>query len=479
MLFLLRKNLKLITLFLGPLLFAFILSLDTSDTSIRVIAIITWMVSWWIWEPIPIPATALLPICLFPLFNILDIKATTISYANPIVFLFLGGFIIALAMEKHKLHKRIALTLIKMTGTSPKGIVLGFMLSTAILSMWLSNTATTLMMLPVALSISELFANDKYFQLPQKQKKNLSLVLFLSIAYAANIGGIATIIGTPPNLILVNIVQELYGIELDFRKWMLAGLPISLGLLAIAFFYLTAKISSHQAPMPHVNLLIKQELQKLGKLSRPEKYIIAIFLFTVCLWIFKQPINQTLSLKLNDTIIAIAGALLMFCTPCEFRNTKFILNWTDSQKLPWGIIILFGGGLSIAKGMQSSGLVQKIADALLSYSGQNPWLLLLLFTAATLLMTELISNVALTTILLPIVLNISQMLHLPIFYLALPVTLAASCAFMMPISTPPNAIIFSSGTIKITDMLRKGLTLNLVAILVIAVLCHFISGLIV
>ena len=284
-------------------------------------------------------------------------------------------------------------------------------------------------------------------------------------------------IGTPPNLVLVNMLHELYNIELDFQKWILVGLPISFTLLSIAFLYLISRVSSEQKEITGVEELIRKELKKLGNIPRSEKYIIFIFLLTVSAWIFKRFLNQFFSLNLNDTMISMGGGLLMFFVPYKVKNIEFLLNWEDTKKLPWGIIILFGGGLCIAKGMQTSGIVKQIADIVLAYSGQNTWVLLLLFTAVTLLMTEFISNVALTTIFLPIILGINQALELPMLYLAMPVTLAASCAFMMPISTPPNAVIFSSGYIKMIDMIKKGFILNVISIIVISLMCHFISDL--
>ncbi len=465
-------------LIIGPSLFILIYSLDPGNILFKVIAVTIWMVSWWVSEAVPIPITALLPLLLFPLLGIFDIKQSTAPYASPIVFLFMGGFMIAIAMEKHNLHKRIALSIIKLTGTNPRGVILGFMLATALLSMWISNTATTVMMLPVAISIIKLFEKEIRFNESIAQNDRFSLKLLLSIAYAANIGGIATIIGTPPNLVLVNYMQELHNIELDFNAWLLAGLPISLALLFVVFYILTRSLPSGQLASKDTKgakEIIQKYLDEIGSIKQAEKYILAIFLVTVSAWIFKHPINDLLGIKLNDTIISMMGGLLMFIVPFRIKKTEFILNWEDTKRLPWGIIILFGGGLCLAKGMESSGIIQQIGNNIVEYSGSNPWALVFIFTGVALIMTEFISNVALVTIFLPVVMEVAGLLNISIIYLALPATLAASCAFMMPISTPPNAVVFASGEIRIIDMIRKGFILNIISVVVIVILCHFLS----
>lgn len=451
---------------LGPLLFFLILffSFDSlTPAAWKVIAVATWMVVWWVSEAIPIPATAMLPIILFPLLGIFSPGEATAPYASPIIFLFLGGFLIALALERHKLHERIALNLIKLTGTRPGGIIAGFMASTAVLSMWISNTATALMMLPIAISVIQLFYSDGKMD---KAEKAFSLCLMLSIAYSANIGGMATIIGTPPNVVLVGVVQQILGQQLSFSQWLLMGLPIVIVLLVITFFLLKIIYPyKNVGSLDDAKHLIYDKLHELGKMSIGEKLVLTIFSITAFCWIFSTQINRLFPVAvLNDTVVAMAGGLLMFIVPVNLRQRKFILHWEQTEKLPWGILILFGGGLCLAKALEKVEIVQMISETVTQYQHVPYWLIIVILTALVIFMTEIMSNTALATIMIPVVISIGQGLNIDPLLLAVPVALAASCAFMMPISTPPNAIVFSSGQIKMKEMIRAGIWLNIISI---------------
>ncbi len=472
-------NFKYLTALLsGPLSFILVnLIFDFSVVSPQatmVIGVATWMVIWWVTEAIPIPVTALLPIILFPMLGIFDIKTATMAYASPIIFLFMGGFMIALGIEKSNLHTRIALHLINFTGTTPSRIVMGFMLATALLSMWLSNTATTVMMLPMGISVID--------QLTAKAGKNeksmkfFAVALMLSIAYAANIGGTATIIGTPPNLVMVGLMKDLYGIEVHFAQWLLIGFPFAFIMLALTYYVLVKFIFRlHTIKLDVSKNLLHDRLLELGKLKKEEKLVIGIFLVTAFSWIFKANVNAWLNYELlNDSTTAILGGALMFTIPSDLKKKRAILKWSDTKKLPWGILILFGGGITLAKGLQQAEIIDYIGNTVAQYSEMN-WLLIgFILVLVMLFATELMSNVALTTISIPVVAGIGLgMFNEPLLFV-IPVTLAASCAFMLPIATPPNAIVFSSGHITMKQMIKAGFWLNIIAVLVISFIITFI-----
>jgi len=464
---------KIFGLIAGPTVFALLMlwnpSSSLSHEAWKVIAVAAWMVVWWITEAAPIAVTALLPIVLFPLTGIFTVDEATAPYANKIIFLFMGGFMLGLAMERHNLHKRIALNLIRLTGTNPNGIILGFMLTTAFISMWISNTATTVMMLPIGLSIINLLGID---QASERGKKRFALSLMLGIAYAANIGGTATIIGTPPNVAWVGFMGDMLNTEVTFAKYLSVGLPICLIMLSITYLLITKVLyPSRIARLSDSAQVIENQLSELGKISKAEKRVAVIFVVTALAWILRGSINSWLDTNLlNDSIIAIAGGILMFITPLEIKKTKFLLEWEYTSKLPWGILLLFGGGLTLAKAMEKSNIVQVVGETIEGNGDISPILLIAGLTAFMLFMTELMSNVALTVIFVPVVIGISVSLNINPMYLTMPVTLAASYAFMMPISTPPNAIVFSSGMIRIKDMMRAGILLNVIAIVLLVIL---------
>ena len=466
---------KKIGLILGPLLFIIILRSNLSFLSqeaTTVIGLALWMVSWWITEAVSISVTALLPLIVFPLFNVMSMNEVGANYGSSIVFLFFGGFVLALALEKVNLHRRIALTIIQKTGTTPNRVILGFMLATAFMSMWISNTASTVVMLPIALSVIKLLVISEGEFTPQEQ--HFSLSVMLGIAFSANAGGIATVIGTPPNSILIGLLENEYNIQISFFKWMSIGLPFSIVMIAIIYFILTRWMFPNKGiAFASSNELIAQKLQDLGPVTAQEKHVLRVFAITVFLWVFRTVLNSFFpSLGLSDTIISMGCAVALFAIPHKFKKGIFILDWKDTQRLAWGILILFGGGLALAKGMSTTGIVSLITDAIAA-ANLNVLITASLLILLMLFMTELMSNVALVAVLAPVVAGIALGLEIPILYLLIPVTMASSCAFMLPMATPPNAIVFASGYVKVAQMARVGIIINLIAVVLLIALFKF------
>jgi solute carrier family 13 (sodium-dependent dicarboxylate transporter), member 2/3/5 len=462
----------------GPVLF--VIALFTipealiSEKSPVVIGLIAWMITWWISEAAPVAITALLPLVIFPATGTMSMAEAAAPFANTSIFLFMGGFMIALALEKHKLHERIALNLITLTGTSGNGVILGFSLATGFLSMWISNTATAIMMLPIAVSVIELLLrqHQQQNQALNKHERNFALGLMLSIGYMASIGGMATVIGTPPNVVFAGFVKQFYNHNLSFGRWMLIGIPVALFIGTSSYLIITRVLFPNQLnEIEGSGELVQTRLKALGSLRKEEKRVLLIFAMTCCGWIFQLPANTLVgSDMLNDTNVAIAGGLLMFLMPTNFRTSQFLLQWEDTQKLPWGILLLFGGGICVAKGMETTGIIKIIGDSIAATSSINSWLLVFILIVATIVLTEFMSNVALVTIFIPVVFAMGNGLGIDPVVLGLPVTFAASCAFMFPISTPPNAIVFASGHVKMKDMIRAGLLLNIASVIIIFML---------
>ncbi len=467
---------KKVGLLLGPLAFLTVLLLPfdlLSDKADAVIAVALWMVIWWIFEAVSISVTALLPLVLFPLLKVLPIADVGANYGSPIVFLFFGGFVLALALEKVNLHKRIALSIIKFTGTTANKVVLGFMVATAFLSMWISNTASTVVMLPIALSVINLLIDDADGF--TKQDKNFALSVMLGIAFSANAGGIATVIGTPPNSVLIGLLENEYNIEISFLKWMILGLPFTIILITIIYFVLVKWFFQTKGIVFGTSAnVIDDELHKLGTTTKKEKRVLLVFAFAVFLWIFRTLINKLIpGLALSDTIISMIAAISLFAVPFSISKNQFILVWKDTEKLPWGILILFGGGLALAKGMSASGIVDIVANTI-SNAEISILVTVSLLIILMLFMTELMSNVALVAVLAPVVAGIAIGLGVNILYVLIPVTIASSCAFMLPMATPPNAIVFASGYIKVHEMARVGVILNLISVALLILLFQFV-----
>ena len=471
---------QVIGLVLGPLCFTLVmLFLNSSDLSAEgrsVLAGTLWIAIWWITEAIPIPATSLLPILIFPITGAVSIEETTASYGHKMVFLYMGGFMIALAMEKWNLHRRIALNIINFVGTNIRSVIFGFMLATALLSMWISNTATTMMMLPIALAVARQFG--EFFSLENaetgdKEGKKFGLSLMLGIAYAASIGGMATLIGTPTNAIFSAVAKEYYNAEVSFSDWIIFGFPITAVLLVICWFYLTyIAYPSSIRRFSQVSRTIENEMKKLGPLKREEKWIIGVFGLTAVSWITRSFILSKFIPGIDDTIIAIGGATILFIIPA--RDKDMILDWPTARRLPWGILLLFGGGLAIATGFSNSGLAAWIGHRIQYFSGTQLIIVLLAVTTTVNFLTEITSNVATASILLPILASIASALGFHPYTLMISACLAASCAFMLPVATPPNAIVFSSGYIRIPDMAKTGFWMNIISIIIITLSMRYL-----
>lgn len=460
--------------FASPLLFLLILLLPPqwgmSVDAWKVFAMAVFMLGWWITEVVPIPLTALLPMVCLPLLGVGDIKTAAAPYANPVVFLFFGGFMIALAMERWNLHRRIALNIVRWTGTNANGIILGFMLATGFVSMWISNTATTVMMLPIALSVIRLLLGDRKTE-GNKGMRNFSLSLMLGIAYASSIGGMGTLIGTPPNVVFKGILKKSFDIEVNFLDWSLVAFPFSVVLMFVAYFLLVKilypnRLGSFQGGRQ----IIREALEQLGKPEKGEKRTAIIFAAAGLLWITGSFINRVNPwFQLSDELVALLAVFALFLVPVDFTRGQFLLDWRDTERLPWGILLLFGGGLSLADALARTGIVDLIGQQFAGVHQTQFWFILGLATVS-LFLTEVISNVALVTIFLPVVGGIAQAAGIEITHLAVPVTMAASCAFMLPMATPPNAIVFASNHVSISQMARAGFLLNLITIVLIALL---------
>lgn len=458
----------------GPLLFILLKILLPESVfpgaASTVVAAGSWMILWWITEPVPIPVTSLLPLVVMPLAGVSSMSEAAQPYGDPVIFLFMGGFILALGLEKYQLHQRIALTLIRLTGTSGNGIILGFMLATALISMWISNTATAIMMLPIASSVTGLIARDLNMEHDPKFQK-FATGLMLAIAYSASIGGMATIIGSPPNVVMVGHVKRIYGTDVPFADWMIIGVPLMILILASCYFIITGLLYKNR--LNHIegsSELILNKLRDMGPMSSMEKRVLWVFGVTCFFWIFRQGINKLAGGNfLDDTSIAIGGGILMFLIPAGKELARPLLDWKDMKEMQWGILLLFGGGMALAEGMEKSGIVEQIGSY---FQGNKISGAVLIFslTLISMALTELMSNVALVTIFVPVVFGIAEGAGINPVYLALPVTFAASCAFMMPISTPPNAILFASGYIKMKEMVKTGFLLNLFSLLIIFLL---------
>lgn len=467
---------KRIGLLLGPALFIltllFVKPAGLEPAGIAVLACTLWIATWWITEALPIEVTSFLPIILFPLTGALDLTTTTASYGHKYIFLYLGGFIIAIAIERWGLHKRIALSIINLIGTNINNMILGFMVATAFMSMWISNTATSVMMLPIGMAIvAQLKDNPS-----TKKDENLIFgkALMLAIAYSASIGGIATLIGTPPNLVLAGVVEEIYGIEITFTQWFMFGLPISLVLLFICWQYLTRiAFNFKEKEFPGGKAEIQKLLNQLGKISYEEKIILAVFVLTALAWISRSFLLQKFLPAIDDSIIAMAAGIIIFMIPTQKGDRK-LLTWDEAIKLPWGILFLFGGGMALAAGFKSSGLALWIGSQMTLLQGVNIILLILLLIAAVNFLTEITSNLATTAMLLPILAPMAMNIDVHPYLLLVAATVAASCAFMLPVATPPNAVVFGSGYLRIPDMVKTGFWLNLISIFLLTLFVYFL-----
>ena len=469
-----KKNLGFIFGLLGAIIVLLLPNPESlSIEAQRAAAVFVWMGVWWATEAVPIAVTALIPLVCFPLLGVLDIESTAAPYANKNIYLFLGGFFLSIAIQKSNLHKRIALNILKYTGTGGKSIIGGFMLSAGLLSMWIMNTSTTIMLLPIGLAIIAV-VKESMGNLSKTDKVNFQVALLLGIAYGANIGGMATLIGTAPNMALNGFMEDNYNVSISFLDWMKVGLPLSMILLPITWWTLTT------VSFP-VNFKSSFETQRtienmrldLGTIKTPEKRVFIIFVITALLWVFRSPsdswgINKIPGLEgLTDPGIAMLCGLMLFLTPNGDNTHRNLLEWKDAQEgIPWGILILFGGGLSLAFAAQSTGLAEWLGS--LVPGGLNTIVLVFIFTTLVIFLTELTSNLATTATFLPIVAAIALQFDFNPLLLTASVALAASCAFMLPVATPPNAIVFGSELISVPQMMKAGILINLIAIILVS-----------
>jgi len=470
-----RTKSQKLGLVLGPLLFFLILGFfhpeGLSKEANAVLASTIWIAVWWITEALPISVTALLPIVLFPLSGALDLSTTTASYGHKYIFLYIGGFMLAIAIERWNLHKRIALTIIQLIGSNINMIILGFMLATAFMSMWISNTATSVMMLPIGMAIIKQLHDNPNTEV--NENRIFGKAVMLAIAYSASIGGMATLIGTPPNLVLAGVLQETYGIEISFAKWLKFGLPISIVLLSICWFYLTrVAFTFKQKEFPGGQVEIKRLLSELGKITREEHSVLVVFALTALLWITRSFIQKIIP-AVDDTIIAMVAGITLFILPAQ-SGKRSLLTWKEAVKMPWGVLLLFGGGMALAAGFSSSGLAEFIGSQMTLLQGVGLLLLVVILIASVNFLTEITSNLATTAMILPILAPMALVIDVHPFILMVAATVAASCAFMLPVATPPNAVVFGSGYLRIPDMVKSGIWMNLISILLLTLFVYFI-----
>jgi sodium-dependent dicarboxylate transporter 2/3/5 len=453
-------------------------------------AMMVWMATWWMTEATEIEVTSLLPIVAFPLLGVMPLAATTASYGADVIYLFLGGFVLAMAIQRWGLDRRIAFLTLHLVGARTGAIVAGIMGATAFLSMWVSNTATAAMMVPIALSVIDLVLLRRtgrtlaeHSGIPQGDVdvRNLALSLLLGVAYAASIGGLGTIIGSPPNGIFVRFYEQTYGVEVSFAKWMLVGMPTMLLFLPLAWFLNTRVLfPTRLSEIEGGRAWIRDERAKLGPLNRGEKATLVVFAFAVFFWVFR-PLVSGLSIagvapfaKLSDAGIAVAAALALFLIPVDRAKGEKVIDWATAVKLPWGVLILFGGGLALAAATEANGVAQYIGSLARGFSGWPLLAVIVTVIALMVFMSELTSNTAQVATMLPILAALAPVLGVPPALLLLPTTIAASCAFMMPVGTPPNAIVFGTGLVRMPQMMKAGLWLNLSGILLITGITWFI-----
>lgn len=456
-------------LVLGPLLFILILLTEPESLSpeATVVAGVTiWMAVWWISEAIPISATALLPIVVFPAFGAMKVGDVTAQYGHHIVFLMLGGFFIAIAMEKWDLHKRIALFVVHTIGIGPRRIIAGFMVATAFLSAWISNTSTAMVMMPIGTAVIASIS-------AKKSDPDFNVALMLSIAYAASIGGMATLVGTPPNLIFAGIYQSMFGVQVNFFEWAYFGFPLAFVMLVITWFYLThIGYRIQKDEIPGSGEVIKAEMARQGKITREEKHVLIVFALVAVLWMTRGLLWGKYFPLVTDASIAITGALLLFVIPA--RKEASLLSWEDTEKVPWGVALLMGGGFAIARGFAETGLAEWVSQSFTFLVAMPVFLLILATVVITKVFTEITSNTATATILMPIAASIAVTLGISPFGIMAAVAISSSLAFMMPVATPPNAIVFGSGYVTIPQMARAGLWLNLVTVVLVSLFAFLV-----
>lgn len=440
------------------------------DSAWRAAAVGIWMAVWWATEAIPVPVTALLPLVVFDPLGLATIRDAASPYAHPTVFLFMGGFIMALTLERWDLHRRIALAVVDNAGTDGRRLIGGFMLVCAVLSMWMTNTSTTMMLLPIVISVAAVI-RDNVPNLTEKTRNDFQIAMLLGLAYSASIGGLATLIGTPPNALLMGFMAENYGIEISFARWMLVGIPVSFVMLPIAWFALTRFLYPCDIP---ASVAVKSHLhelrEELGDMSIAERRVGIVFVCLILSWMFRKPVSEALGVSgISDAGVVMTAALILFLLPSGDKEEPRLMTWEDLVRLPWGVLILFGGGLSLAGVVSDSGLALWLGEQLAPLNAWGTAVLVVASVALVIFLTELTSNLATTATLLPVMGAIAVQAGVPPIVLTVPITIAASCAFMLPVATPPNAIVFSTGAISIPQMVRAGVFLNIIGIVIVSI----------
>lgn len=467
-----RSSHQKVGLILGPALCALMLLVDApADLPLagwRVAAMGVLMAVWWSTEAVPIAVTALLPLATFPLLGVASIQDTASPYANKVIYLFLGGFIVAFAMQRWNLHRRIALSILQVAGKNGRSLIGGFMVASAVLSMWVMNTSTTMMLLPIAVSVITVI-HRSVDGLDEKAQRHFQYALLLGIAYASSIGGMATLVGTAPNALFAAFMLENYGTEIDFARWMMIGVPLAVVMVPIAWIVLTRFVFVVDFKTEGEGQSeIRRMKTDMGKITVPETRVAIIFSTMAAAWIFRPLLSQIPGLAaLDDSSIAIAGATLLFLVPSGDKQDPLLLRWKYAERLPWGVLILLGGGLALASAVTQTGLAEWLGNSLQAVSTLPLPVLVLIVAAMIIFLTELTSNTATTATFLPVVGAIAIEAGMDPIVVAVPVTLAASCAFMLPVATPPNAIVFGSGLLTIPKMAKAGLMLNIVGIFLV------------
>lgn len=466
-----RKAHQLVGLVLGPAVFlAFIASPapeGLSATAWSVAALAVWMAIWWATEAVPLFVTALLPLALLPLLGVENIGEAAAPFAHPVVFLLLGGFLIGLALEKWNLHRRIAFHIILNVGSRPLNLIAGKMLATAFLSMWITNTATTIMVLPIAMSLIAVVTLNG--TRGKGEAANFGTAMMLGIAYAASIGGMASLVGSPTNLLAASYLEEVFSIEMTFARWMLFALPISTVLLGCAYLVLTRIAFPISNSLGAVKPgLIEGMLHEMGPMSGPERRVCAVFAAVAICWIFSPLVEGRLGFDISDTVIALVGAIALFTIPANWPDRTFLLDGSAVRRVPWEVLILFGGGLSLAKAIDGSGLAVWIGNCLSFLNAMPLFVLIFGVTLLVVLLTELMSNTATVAAFLPIAGSLALGSDLSPLLFVLPIALAASSAFMLPVATPPNTLVFGTGYVTLPQMMRAGALVNLFGAAIIA-----------
>jgi solute carrier family 13 (sodium-dependent dicarboxylate transporter), member 2/3/5 len=475
-----HKELAIVVGIIVAVFLFFVNPFSVNEKAKLVLSIAGLMITWWVLDAMPLPVVALLPLIVFPLLHIAPIKETAKAYADPIIFLFMGGFFLGIAIEKWNLHKRIALNIIKLTGTNGNNIVLGFILSTGLLSMFLSNTATTMMMFPIALSVINVISKHAN----GGNIKNFNLTLMMAIAYASNFGGIATIIGTPPNVAYISHLESTYKHSISFFSWMIVCMPLSILLLVSLYFVMVKWLYPNGLTQNSAGkLFIDAEIKEMGKLSKQELRVLIVFCSTALLWIVKDILNGVQKIfVLDDTLIALLGAIALFIIPSgrsKDAHEERLLEWEDTQRMAWGILLLFGGGIALAKALEDAKLITSLGQYIAGFASNNILVLIFTVTLISVFLSEVLSNVAQVIVMAPVMSAVATALHINPLLLGIPMTLGASCASMLPMGTPPNAIVFGSGHIKLKYMLKTGFVMNMICVVLITLFCWLLLPLVV